>query len=90
MLGTNRSKQRIYVETSRKVGQRYNQEGVRDGTRSDSHLATNVWTNDRQATPRTKEKPTGERPKLANRDGRREGHKEENHPDKQAEMSRTE
>ena len=54
--GTNRAKQRIYVETSRKDGQRYNQEGARDGTRSDSHLATNGWTNDRQASPRTKEK----------------------------------
>ena len=54
--GTNRAKQRIYVETNRKVGQRYNQEGARDGTRSDSHLVTNVWTNDRQASTRTKEK----------------------------------
>ena len=54
--GSNRAKQRIYVETSRKAGQRYNQEGARDGPRSDSHLVTNVWTNDRQAALRTKEK----------------------------------
>ena len=40
--GTNRAKQRIYVKTSRKVGKRYNQEGARDGTSSDSHLVTNV------------------------------------------------
>ena len=56
MEGTNWAKQRTYVETSRKVGQRYNQEGERDGTRSDSHLATKVKTNDRQASPQTKEK----------------------------------
>ena len=54
--GTNWAKQRTYVKTSRKVRQRYNQEGARDGTRSDSHLATKVKTNDRQASPRTKEK----------------------------------
>ena len=54
--GTNWAKQRTDVETSRKVGQRYNQEGARDGTRSDSHMATNVRTNDRQASPRTNEK----------------------------------
>ena len=54
--GTNWAKQRTYVKTSRKVGQRYNQEGAGDGTRSDSHLETKVKTNDRQASPRTKEK----------------------------------
>ena len=53
--GTNMAKQRADIETSRKAGERYNQEGARDGTRSDSHLVTNVWTNDRQASPRTKE-----------------------------------
>ena len=53
--GTNWAKQTTYVETSRKVGQRCNQ-GARDGKRSHSHMATNVRTNDKQASPRTNEK----------------------------------